>query len=57
MESPLKSLLLVLACTIVVSGCSVVAAPCRISGAVVKTVPLFGKVVAAPLDACGDIID
>jgi hypothetical protein len=39
------------------SGCSVLAAPCRISAAVVKTVPVVGKAVAVPLDACADIID
>jgi len=42
---------------ITLSGCSVLAAPCRISAAVVKTVPVVGKVVAVPLDACADIID
>jgi hypothetical protein len=42
---------------VALSGCSVLAAPCRISAAVVKTVPVVGKVVAVPLDACADIID
>ena len=42
---------------ITLSGCSVLAAPCRISAAVVKTVPVVGKAVAVPLDACADIID
>ncbi|HLJ62717.1 MAG TPA: DUF6726 family protein [Stellaceae bacterium] len=40
-----------------VSACSVVAAPCRISAAVIKTVPLIGKPVATPFDACADAID
>ncbi len=42
---------------VTLSGCSVLAAPCRISAAVVKTVPVVGKVAAVPLDACADIID
>lgn len=42
---------------VTLSGCSVLAAPCRISAAVVKTVPVVGKAVAVPLDACADIID
>jgi hypothetical protein len=51
--SPLISVILL----VTLSGCSVLAAPCRISAAVVKTVPVVGKVVAVPLDACADIID
>jgi hypothetical protein len=42
---------------VTLSGCSVLAAPCRISAAVVKTIPVVGKAVAVPLDACADIID
>lgn len=42
---------------VLLCGCSVLAAPCRISAAVVKTVPVVGKAVAVPLDACADIID
>jgi len=53
----LKSLTLVLASTLLISGCSVLAAPCRISAAVIKTVPVLGKPAAVPLDACADVID
>jgi hypothetical protein len=53
----LRTLASLLTCVTLVSGCSVLAAPCRIGGAVVKTVPVVGKVAALPLDACGDIID
>jgi hypothetical protein len=42
---------------VMLSGCAVAAAPCRISAAVIKTVPVVGKVVALPLDACAEIID
>jgi len=39
------------------SGCAVAAAPCRITGAVVKIIPVIGDPVGGALDACGDIID
>ena len=39
------------------AGCGVAAAPARGTSAVVKTVPVAGKVVAAPLDVSADIID
>ena len=40
-----------------VSACGVAAAPCRVGSAVLKMVPLVGHVVAAPTDACADVID
>ena len=39
------------------AGCSVVAAPVRVTGDVVKPVPLAGPVVAAPLHGAADVID
>ena len=39
------------------AGCGVVAAPARGTSAVAKTVPVAGKVVAAPLDVTADVID
>lgn len=54
---PSIPLLLTVIVLATLSGCSVLAAPCRISAAVVKTVPVVGKAVAVPLDACADIID
>jgi hypothetical protein len=54
---PSLALILSAIAIVTLSGCSVLAAPCRISAAVVKTVPVVGKVVAVPLDVCADIID
>jgi hypothetical protein len=54
---PSIALLISAILAITLSGCSVLAAPCRISAAVVKTVPVVGKAVAVPLDACADVID
>lgn len=54
---PCMALILSAIAIVTLSGCSVLAAPCRISAAVVKTVPVVGKVAALPLDACADIID
>ncbi|KGM32204.1 DUF6726 family protein [Inquilinus limosus] len=48
---------LVLAAAVTLAGCGVVAAPFRVTGAVVKAVPVVGHPVAAPLDATGDAID
>jgi len=48
---------LVLAAAVALAGCGVVAAPFRVTGAVVKAVPVVGHPVAAPLDATGDAID
>ncbi|MDR6287730.1 hypothetical protein E9232_000229 [Inquilinus ginsengisoli] len=53
---PLGALLLLVA-AFGLSGCGVVAAPFRVTGAVVKAVPIVGHPVAAPLDATGDAID
>jgi len=52
----IHSLLIVLAAA-TLTGCGVVAAPARGTSAVAKTVPVAGKVVAAPLDVTADIID
>ncbi|NBS95839.1 MAG: hypothetical protein EBT08_06770 [Betaproteobacteria bacterium] len=54
---PSLALILSAIAIVTLSGCSVLAAPCRISAAVVKTVPVVGKVAAVPLDVCADIID
>jgi hypothetical protein len=42
---------------VALAGCGVVAAPFRVTGAVVKAVPVVGHPVAAPFDATGDAID
>ena len=52
----IHSLLIALAAA-TLAGCGVVAAPARGTSAVAKTVPVAGKVVAAPLDVTADIID
>ncbi|MDQ1923139.1 DUF6726 family protein [Massilia pseudoviolaceinigra] len=41
----------------VLGGCGVMAAPCRVGSAVIKMVPVVGKVAALPTDACAAIID
>ena len=56
-RNPAVPLLISVLLLTILSGCSVLAAPCRISAAVVKTVPVVGKAVAVPLDACADVID
>ena len=38
-------------------GCGVVAAPCRVSSAALDMVPLIGHPLAAPTDACAEVID
>ncbi|WP_026871502.1 DUF6726 family protein [Inquilinus limosus] len=54
----LPTLLLALAAAAsALAGCGVVAAPFRVTGAVVKAVPVVGHPVAAPFDATGDAID
>ena len=52
----IHSLLIALAAA-TLAGCGVVAAPARGTSAVAKTVPVAGKVVAAPLDVTAGIID
>lgn len=49
--------LLLLAAALGLSACGVVAAPFRVTGAVVKAVPIVGHPIAAPFDATGDAID
>jgi hypothetical protein len=49
--------MLILAAAASLAGCGVVAAPVRVSSAAVKTVPVAGHVVAAPLDVTADTID
>lgn len=46
-----------LAAVALLSGCAVLAAPCRLTGAVIKTVPVIGDPVGETLEACGDVID
>jgi hypothetical protein len=53
MTNRLIALLLAMA----LSGCGLVAAPFRVTADVVQIVPVAGDVVAAPLDATGDVID
>jgi hypothetical protein len=55
--SGILRLMLLLATTAGLAGCGVVAAPVRVTSAVVKTVPVAGDVVAAPLDVTADVID
>jgi ABC-type uncharacterized transport system auxiliary subunit len=53
----LLGVMLILAAAVSLAGCGVVAAPVRVSSAAVKTVPVAGHVVAAPLDVTADTID
>ena len=53
----LLGVMLILAAAASLAGCGVVAAPVRVSSAAVKTVPVAGHVVAAPLDVTADVID
>jgi hypothetical protein len=39
------------------TGCSVAALPCRVTGAVVKVIPVVGDPAGETLEACGDAID
>jgi hypothetical protein len=49
--------MLILAAAASLAGCGVVALPFRATSAVVKTVPVAGHVVAAPLDVTAKVID
>jgi hypothetical protein len=49
--------LLLLTVAASLTACGVVAAPVRVSSAAVKTVPVAGHVVAAPMDVTADTID
>ena len=53
----LLGVMLILAAAVSLAGCGVVAAPVRVSSAAVKTVPVAGHVVAAPLDVTANTID
>jgi hypothetical protein len=53
----LTHFLLIVVAAATLAGCGVVAAPVRGTSAVAKTVPVAGKVVAAPLDVTADTID
>ena len=55
--TPMIRLLLILTVAVALAGCGVVAAPVRGTSAVVKTVPVAGDVVAAPLDVTAGVID
>ena len=55
--SKILHLMLMLVTAAGLAGCGVAAAPVRVSSAVVKTVPVAGHVVAAPLDVTADVID
>jgi hypothetical protein len=52
-----QKLLSLMVISVFLSGCAVAAAPCRVTGAVVKVIPIIGDAAGAALDACGDIID
>lgn len=53
----LGALGVVLALCAGMTGCGLAAAPCRVASAGLKIVPVVGHVVAAPTDACADVID
>ncbi len=53
---PMRLLFLFLAC-LGLSGCGVVALPFRVTGDVVRVVPVVGEPVGAPIHAVGDAID
>ncbi|WP_167399896.1 DUF6726 family protein [Massilia violaceinigra] len=57
MNARLCRIALVLLLPAVLGGCGVMAAPCRVGSAVIKMVPVVGKVAALPTDACAAIID
>lgn len=50
-------ILLVLVSCAALLGCGLVAAPCRVASAGLKIVPVIGHPVAAPTDACAEVID
>ncbi len=41
----------------ILSGCAALAAPCRVTGSVMKVIPVIGEPIGSALDACGDAID
>jgi hypothetical protein len=51
------TVMVILASGMSLAACGVVALPVRATSAVVKTVPVAGHVVAAPLDVTADVID
>ena len=53
---PVRLVILML-CGLPMTGCGLVALPCRAGSAVLKVVPVVGKVAAAPTDACANVID
>ncbi|HYS62794.1 MAG TPA: DUF6726 family protein [Paraburkholderia sp.] len=53
----LGALGVLLALSVGMTGCGLAAAPCRVASAGLKIVPLVGHVVAAPTDACAEVID
>ena len=55
--TPVTRLFLILTVASALAGCGVVAAPVRVTSAAVKTVPVAGDVVAAPLDVTAGVID
>ena len=55
--TPVTRLFLILTMAAALAGCGVVAAPVRVTSAAVKTVPVAGDVVAAPLDVTAGVID
>lgn len=56
---PRCSMTFVLICvlSLALAGCGIVAFPVRTTSAVVKSVPVAGHAVAAPLDVTADTID
>ncbi|WP_424135980.1 DUF6726 family protein [Roseomonas chloroacetimidivorans] len=50
-------LILCLTALLGLSGCGVVALPFRVTGDVVRAVPIVGEPVGAPIHAVGDVID
>jgi hypothetical protein len=57
MMAPMTRIVLLLTMAAALAGCGVVAAPVRVTSAAVKTVPVAGDVVAAPLDVTAGVID
>ena len=52
-----RSLIMLISLAFFLGGCAVVAAPCRITGAVVKIIPVVGDPIGEVFDSCGDAID
>ncbi|WP_336512708.1 DUF6726 family protein [Roseomonas marmotae] len=50
-------LLLFLVVLLPVGGCGVVALPFRVTGDVVKAVPIVGDPIGGPIHAVGDVVD